>query len=62
MAFEEGLLVESLQALDREVELFDRRGALVLRQKLRDARIVRAINGNVCASLPSGVRRLRRMS
>ena len=45
MAFEEGLLVERLQALDREVELFDRRGALVLRQKLRDARIVRAIDG-----------------
>ena len=42
MAFEEGLLVERLQALDREVELFDRRGALVLRQELGDARIVRA--------------------
>src|ERR1700683_3676115 len=45
MAFEEGLLVERFQALDREVELFDRRGALVLRQKLRDARVVGAVDG-----------------
>src|SRR5580700_11769685 len=45
MAFEEGLLVERLQALDREVEFFDRRGALMFGQKLGDARIVRAING-----------------
>src|ERR1700679_2050158 len=45
MAFEEGLLVERLQALDRDVELFDRRGALVLRQELRDARVVRPVDG-----------------
>jgi hypothetical protein len=37
--------VEGLQPFDGEVELFDRGGALVLRQELRDARIVRAING-----------------
>ena len=29
MAFEERLLVERLQALDRKVKLFDRLGALV---------------------------------
>ena len=45
MAFEEGLLVKGPQPLDRQVELFDRRGALVLRQKLGDARIVGAIDG-----------------
>src|SRR6202789_3018755 len=45
MAFEEGLLVERLQALDREVELFDRRGAFVLRQKLRDAWVVGPVDG-----------------
>ena len=45
MAFEEGLLVEALQALDREVELVDRLGALVLGQKLGDARVVRPVDG-----------------
>src|ERR1700685_2299800 len=34
MAFEEGLLVESPQALDGEAELFDRLRALVLWQEL----------------------------
>ena len=45
MAFEEGLLVESLQALDGEAELFDRLGALVLWQELGDARVVGAVDG-----------------
>ena len=57
MPLEKGLLVERLQPLDREIELLDRRGALVLGQKLRDlwdrpgpsTRIVAAF-------LPSGVR------
>ena len=45
MAFEEGLLVESLQALDGEAELVDRLGALVLWQELGDARVVGAVDG-----------------
>ena len=45
MAFEEGLLVERLEALDGEVELFDRLRALVLGQELGDARIVGAVDG-----------------
>ena len=45
MAFEKGLLVESLQALDGEVELVDGVLALVLGQELGDARIVGAIDG-----------------
>ena len=45
MAFEEGLLVEWLQALDREVELVDRLRALVLRQELGDARVVGPVDG-----------------
>ena len=63
MALEKGRLVEALQALDREIELIDRLGALVLGQERRHPRIVGAGDGDRLARpCPNGIRRLARIS
>ena len=50
MAFEKGLLIEALQALDRQMKLVERLSALVIGQKRGDARVVGAGDGIASAS------------